>query len=269
MANIQMYVVDAFSDKIFSGNTCAVCIFSEWPDDSVLQNIAKQNLFAETAFIVAGDDNVPELRWFTVSQEVDFCGYGTVSAGYVYLNFLSRDQKDVVFQTRNYGQLKVENRDGIYQIETSAKKLVSNEFIEDVCKALGGIRPKAMIKSERDDLIVVYSKESDVLSIAPDFNALMACGYYGYILTSLGDSSDYSYRYISPRMPNVWEDPVNGSSQSSLVPYWAEQLNKNELHGRAVSQRGGNIYAEYKRDDSIVIIGGHVSLYAKSQILLP
>lgn len=268
MNKIQIYTVDSFSQSVFSGNTCAVCISPEWPEDEILQKIAAQNLFAETAFIVPKDDGLPELRWFTVSKEVDFCGYGTLSAGYVYLTHIASEDSKVIFDTRNYGHLKVEKKGDLYQIETPAKHPLENVFDDKVFAALGGSKPEAMITSKRGDLLIVYQKEQDVVSIKPNFNALMACGYYGYVLTSPGDTADYAYRYFSPRMTNVWEDPVNGASQSVIVPYWSKRLGKNNLHGRAVSQRGGDIYCEYD-GKSTVIIGGHVSPYLEGQIYLP
>lgn len=40
---LQLYQVDAFSSKIFSGNPAAVCPLESWLDDSVLQAIAQEN----------------------------------------------------------------------------------------------------------------------------------------------------------------------------------------------------------------------------------
>ncbi|HSW77091.1 MAG TPA: PhzF family phenazine biosynthesis protein [Candidatus Saccharimonadales bacterium] len=265
--NIKMYIVDAFTDKLFRGNTCAVCIFPEWPDDKMLQNIALQNLFAETAFIVLRKDTNPELRWFTVSQEVDFCGYGTLSAGYVYLTHIMPKQSNVTFVTRRYGLLPVTRNDNFYQIEVPVKPPLEYIFNEDVYAALGGVRPETMVSSARGDLLIVYPRESDLRSIHPDFLRLMATGYYGYVLTSPGESADYSYRYFSPRMTNVWEDPVNGASQSVLAPFWAEKLGKSSLHGQAVSQRGGDVYCEYHGGNSVKI-GGNVSPYLSGELTL-
>lgn len=265
--NIKIYTVDAFTDQSFRGNTCAVCIFPEWPDDNLLQNIAKQNLFAETAFIVPRVDAYPELCWFTVSQEVDFCGYGTLSAGYVYLTHIAPKESDVTFITRRYGLLPVTRDDSFYQIEVPIKPPLETLFNEDVYAALGGIRPETMVNSSRGDLLVVYQKESDIRSINPDFPKLMATGYYGYVLTSIGESADFSYRYFSPRMTNVWEDPVNGASLSVLAPFWTQKLGKSSLHGQAASQRGGDIYCEYGGRETVKI-GGKVSPYLKGELIL-
>jgi len=267
MPDIPIYTVDAFTDRPFRGNTCAVCIFPEWPQDELLQNIAKQNLFAETAFIVPRANSHPELRWFTVSQEVDFCGYGTLSAGYVYLTHLKPSQPEVIFATRHYGLLPVRKKHALFEISVPVKKTLAQIFDEAVYAALGGARPETMVTSERGDLLIIYAAESDLRSITPDFPKLMATGYYGYVLTSPANAGDYAYRYFSPRMTNVWEDPVNGASQSALAPYWAARLGKTILHGKAASKRGGDVYCQYTGGDTVTI-GGHIAPYLQGKLSL-
>jgi PhzF family phenazine biosynthesis protein len=60
----QLYIVDSFTDKLFSGNPAAVCVLDEWVHDEVLQKIASENNLSETAFFLARDTS-PYLRWFT------------------------------------------------------------------------------------------------------------------------------------------------------------------------------------------------------------
>lgn len=47
---MKQYIVDAFTDKVFSGNQAAVCILESWLPDPLMQNIARENNFSETAF---------------------------------------------------------------------------------------------------------------------------------------------------------------------------------------------------------------------------
>ena len=46
---IKIYQVDAFTDKLFSGNPAAVCPLEKWLDDDILQKIAAENNLSETA----------------------------------------------------------------------------------------------------------------------------------------------------------------------------------------------------------------------------
>ena len=67
----KIYHIDAFANKVFSGNPAAVCPLDQWLDDAILQSIAMENNLPETAFYVK-QDNRFEIRWFTPKVEVIF-----------------------------------------------------------------------------------------------------------------------------------------------------------------------------------------------------
>ena len=66
---MRQYIVDAFTDKAFHGNQAAVCVLEEWPDESLMMNIMRENNFSETAFTVKEEDGY-RLRWFTPGGEM-------------------------------------------------------------------------------------------------------------------------------------------------------------------------------------------------------
>ncbi|MGB1033351.1 MAG: PhzF family phenazine biosynthesis protein, partial [Flavobacteriales bacterium] len=72
-----LYQVDAFTSELFKGNPAAVCPMNEWPNDDLLQKIARENNLSETAFFVRQKDGF-QLRWFTPTTEVDLCGHATL-----------------------------------------------------------------------------------------------------------------------------------------------------------------------------------------------
>ena len=98
MTTHNIYLVDAFTSRLFGGNPAAVCILDSWLDAEVMQDIAAENNLSETAFIVQSHSGY-DLRWFTPKIEVDLCGHATLAAGYVVLNLLSRDTESVSFET--------------------------------------------------------------------------------------------------------------------------------------------------------------------------
>lgn len=50
--SLKQYIVDAFTDKVFSGNPAAICLLDKWLSDDMMLNIAKENNLSETAFIL-------------------------------------------------------------------------------------------------------------------------------------------------------------------------------------------------------------------------
>ena len=82
-----MYQVDAFANKLFTGNPAAVCVLKSWLDDEVLQAIAAENNLAETAFFTANSDGSYHLRWFTPSFEIPLCGHAILATAFVLLHY--------------------------------------------------------------------------------------------------------------------------------------------------------------------------------------
>ena len=71
----DVYFVDAFTDRVFSGNPAAV-IFTDMDDKKLMQKIAFENNLSETAFVNLSKDT-NHIRWFSPLKEVDLCGHAT------------------------------------------------------------------------------------------------------------------------------------------------------------------------------------------------
>jgi PhzF family phenazine biosynthesis protein len=79
---LRYFVVDAFTNRPFTGNPAAVVPLSRWNDDQWLQNVAMEMNLSETAFL-SPNANGFDLRWFTPNAEVDLCGHATIAAAVV------------------------------------------------------------------------------------------------------------------------------------------------------------------------------------------
>lgn len=66
---MRQYIVDAFTDRVFSGNPAAVCVMDRWIPDELMQSITKENNLSETAFAVKEN-----------SDNYHLCIYGKRSA---------------------------------------------------------------------------------------------------------------------------------------------------------------------------------------------
>src|SRR5437879_1188766 len=174
------------------------------------------------------------LRWFTPTVEVDLCGHATLAAADVLFRHISPAAKRLVFSTRS-GNLTV-TRDG---------KLLSMDFpsrpgkpveIEDSVVAALGIRPKELYRAR--DLLAIYESESQIRGFRPDFESIASLDVFAIIISAPGEAVDYVYRFFAPRQ-GIPEDPVTGSANCTLVPYWAACLGRSELVEMQLSARGG------------------------------
>ncbi|OQS03051.1 hypothetical protein THRCLA_21253 [Thraustotheca clavata] len=61
------------------GNKAGVAHVTTFPSDSVMQNVAKQVGFSETAFVLTESPEIVFVRFFTPEGEVDLCGHATIA----------------------------------------------------------------------------------------------------------------------------------------------------------------------------------------------
>ena len=78
----EIFQVDAFTEKPFSGNPAAVCVLPEAADEAWMQHVAREMNLSETAFLVARGDGY-DLRWFTPAVEVDLCGHAALASAHI------------------------------------------------------------------------------------------------------------------------------------------------------------------------------------------
>ncbi|UCG27871.1 MAG: PhzF family phenazine biosynthesis protein [Bacteroidales bacterium] len=255
---IPIYQVDAFTDKLFGGNPAAVCPLSEWPDTSVMQNIATENNLSETAFFVK-NDSFFHLRWFTPKVEVDLCGHATLASGHVLFNHLGHPGNEILFRSQS-GPLKVLRNKDLLTLDFPASNYEPVSRTESLAKALGA-KPSEVFKSR--DYLVLFPDEKTIVELQPELELLKKFDVLGIIVTAPGERSDFVSRFFAPSV-GINEDPVTGSAHTTLVPFWANKLRKNKLHAYQLSGRGGELFCELAGDR--VHISGKAVTYLEGEI---
>lgn len=258
---MKQYIVDAFTDSVFHGNQAAVCIMKDWPADTLMQNIARENNFSETAFAVK-DGDIYRLRWFTPGSEIDFCGHGTLGAAFVIFNYYEPEVRQVTFMTQ-VGKLSVVRKGDLFEMDFPKYALNPVDITDMMTDALG-VRP---VEAYADrDLLLVLSDEKAVRELVPDQQKLNELDGLAVIVTARSSTKDIDCvsRVFAPRL-QIPEDPVTGSSHCMITPYWCSRLNRNELVCCQTSGRGGTLYTSLHGDR--VKIAGKAVLFSEGEIL--
>ena len=256
---LTIYQVDAFAEKVFEGNPAAIIPLSAWLPDTVMQHIAMENNLSETAFFVPVKSGF-HLRWFTPKAEVKLCGHATLATAHVLFNHLGFAENEISFDSLS-GILKVRRENELIVLDFPASSIAEVEMPDAVAKAFN-ISPKTCLKG-RDDFMLVFDNEAEVLSLQPDFQQLVEAKTRGVICTSKSENYDFVSRFFAPAV-GVNEDPVTGSSHTMLIPFWAEKLGKNEMIAKQVSARGGILHCKLGGDR--VEIGGKAVTYLVGEI---
>ncbi|ASE61904.1 PhzF family phenazine biosynthesis protein [Chryseobacterium indologenes] len=257
---LELYQIDAFTDKVFHGNPACVVPLKNWLPDETLLQIAKENAVAETAFFINNGDTI-HLRWFTPEIEMDLCGHATLATAHCLASILNYPNNRIVFETKS-GKLTVDVKDGVYYMDFPSRMPEVSELPDVIAQSIN-IQPKEVFKSR--DYVLLYDSEEDIKNIKVDQSTLDLINLDpgGVVVTAAGTDSDFVSRYFTPQS-SILEDPVTGSAHCSLIPFWSARLGKNTLFARQLSERGGELFCENKNER--VIVAGKARTYSTGHL---
>jgi len=264
---LPLYWIDAFARRPFTGNPAGVVPLERWLPDDLMQCIAFENGFAETAFFVRTGPGRFQLRWFTPAVEVDLCGHATLASAYVLFHLLGETGAEnvVTFDSKS-GPLAVTRRaDGKLELDFPATPVTPEPdagVARAVAAALG--QEPVWLGRSRFDRFAVLADAAAVRAAQPDLAQVAAAGGRGLIVTARGDGTcDFVSRFFAPQS-GIAEDPATGSAHCALAPYWADQLARPRLHARQISARGAELWCEVAGER--VRIAGEAVLYLRGEI---
>ncbi|TQE36031.1 PhzF family phenazine biosynthesis protein [Streptomyces ipomoeae] len=255
---MRIRIVDAFTDRPFSGNPAGVLLLDTFPDDTWLQNVAREVNHAETAFahpLPEGGEADWALRWFTPVAEVKMCGHATLATAHV-LTTTGAHEGPVRFATRSGVLTATPRPDGALTLDFPTAPLTPVPAPEGVAEALGAV-PLGVFDTgpKVGDLLIELADEKTVLGLSPDHRALGRFSERGVIATARAADPTVGHDYVSRCFfPNVGidEDPVTGSAHTALAPFWSERLGSPVLTGLQASPRSGHVHTELRGDRTLL-----------------
>lgn len=257
---MKQYIVDAFTDRLFSGNPAAVCVTDSFPDDRLMQDIAAENNLSETAFAVK-NGNGYRLRWFAPKGEVDFCGHAALGAAFVIFTFYEQGSESIVFETAK-GSFTVKRSGELIEMDFPAYRPEHIEITDRMIEALGAVP----IVAYRDrDIMFVLRDEDEVRTLQPDTELLSRLDGACIAVTARGREHDCVSRVFAPRY-GITEDPVTGSAHCMIAPYWSKRLNKSSITAFQASSRTGVLHCEVIGER--VKISGKAVLFSAADIVI-
>ncbi|PUA44022.1 isomerase [Pseudomonas protegens] len=257
---LEFQQIDAFSDQPFAGNPAMVYRLDAWLDDALMQQIAAEHNLAETAFVVREAQGW-RIRWFTPATEVPLCGHATLASAYVLFELYEEPGPRIEFLSRS-GPLSVTREGGLLWLDFPLRSPRRQADAEQVAQILGA---RVIDLQGAHELLAVLESEQAVRDCRPDLAALAKLPWPGVIVTARGERHDFVSRYFAPAI-GIDEDPVTGSTHCCLTPYWAQQLDKQQLSAFQCSARGGELFCRLEGER--VKIGGHARLIASGRLHL-
>ncbi|MEX2529149.1 MAG: PhzF family phenazine biosynthesis protein [Gemmatimonadota bacterium] len=272
---LRYLVVDAFTDRAFSGNPAAVVLPP--PDeagegivpDPALQSIAAEMNLSETAFPSHPEpDGTRRLRWFTPTTEVTLCGHATLAAAHALLE--EGLAKAPLRFTSLSGPLTVHREeDGRLRLDFPADPPAPAPAPAGLMAALGLPQDTPFLTGIRCAVVPVGSVEA-MQALAPEMGALarvqLPAGVMGVSVVASGQAEDADFvsRFFGPWV-GVPEDPVTGMAHTTLGPYWAGRTGQHEMEARQASVRGGRLTVRVD-GDRVHLVGRAVTV-ARGELL--
>lgn len=236
---MQFYIVDAFADEVFGGNTAGVVILpdgEDFPEDEICIKTAKELRYSETAFIQMLNEKEFKIRYFTPAAEVELCGHATIGS-FAALRYggLIEDGEYMNHTISGDLNIGVEGEKVLMDMALPVKINEINELEKlrelysimgldyDDLKARGLELIPQMISTGLPDIMMPVNTLEDLEKIEPDFKALSdlsaryeVVGVHAFTLD--GDDATCHVRNFAP-LYDIDEEAATGTSNGALTYY--------------------------------------------------
>jgi PhzF family phenazine biosynthesis protein len=296
---IQVHQVDAFTLQRFTGNPAGVVLNADGLSEAQMLAIARELNNADTAFILAPDEDGHDVRarFFTPRTEVGFVGHATVAAHYV----LSRRHEAP-------RRLRQKSKAGVVDVEIrgegDARRIAVRQKAPPLGRELNDRERLAVL-----DALALASEDLDtrcppriagagstrlligvrglepLKHLKPDMSRLTtlsaqvgAAGYFVFTLTPGNDDHLTESRLFCPAL-GIPEDPVSGNAHGllgiylahcGLLPRDAGRVAFRGTQGQWV-HRSGTVEIELEPGDGgiagVWMIGQAVSVFETEMVL--
>ena len=264
---MQYYIVDAFTDTPFGGNPAGVVLLdSDFPPDTLMQQVAAELRYSETAFVQRNGANEFTVRYFTPRSEVDLCGHATIAAfGVLY--------------HRVAGDLEVLAGERV-MMQMAAPRLVGEvSEVERLCRIMHCAVPSLpveIVSTGLPDIMLPVQSKEELDALTPDMGALAELsrevGVVGvHAFVSTGDGYTAHVRNFAP-LYGVDEESATGTANAALTHY---------LHRRGIIQLGSecaflqgekmgrpSVVETQLRPDGTIYVGGRSCIVARGELLV-
>ncbi len=235
---MKLYQVDAFTSEKFSGNPAGVCLVDNFPSKEIMQDIASEMNLSETAFIKKEKENIYRILFFTPSEQVDLCWHATLSTAHILFSTgVVQNNSDIEFLA-NKDTLLVSQWNAWYKMDFPLwwYKEISN--IEKAMQITWVSWIKEVYSTDKKWMILLTDSVDELKALEPSFSSMKGTEYGNIVVTCKWDTQYDYYMRCFVTDCGINEDPVTGSIECVLAPFWSEKLWKKSFSVYQCSQRG-------------------------------
>ena len=281
---MKYYIVDAFTSEPFGGNTAGVVLLDgDFPSDKLMQQVAAELRYSETAFVQRNGSAEFTVRYFTPAGEVDLCGHATIASFGLLLKEGIVADGELCLNHTLAGDLKVKAGDQV-MMQMAPPAVVDHPIdIERLHVIMGGESvqtwpelPVEIVSTGLPDIIMPVPSRQALNAMRPDMAALAAysieldvVGVHAFALADDGYTAHV--RNFGPRY-NIPEESATGTANAALTHY-LQRRGLVELGGSCRFLQGEamghpSVIATTLATDGDIWVGGKSCIVAKGDLLV-
>lgn len=234
---MKLYIVDAFTEKPFGGNTAGVVLLEPgavFPDEEWMRSLAAELRYSETAFVRRDGATEFTVRYFTPAGEIDLCGHATIASfGVLFREGFVPDGTRCLNHTRA-GDLEVVVGEQVMMQMAAPQRVGGFEEpvqLGDLLSAMGGLNPEQLgqwpaetFSTGLPDIILPLRNVATLQSLQPDMSLLHALsdrldvvGVHAFAIDP-DDAYTAHVRNFAPRY-GIPEESATGTANAALTGY--------------------------------------------------
>jgi PhzF family phenazine biosynthesis protein len=227
-----LYRLTAFASHPDGGNPAGVWVGDALPAPEVMQRIAANVGFSETAFVAPARGQERTVRYYSPEAEVSFCGHATVATG-VVLGEAEGDGRYRLDTAVGSVPVDVRTRDGLRQASLTSVEprhtTVPEPLLEEALAALGWQNseldasiPPARAYAGAWHLVLATAESGRLTHLDYDFERLKALMLRDGLTTLQlvwRESADVFHARNPFPVGGVIEDPATGAAAAALGGY--------------------------------------------------
>ena len=235
MTSGSLYRFSAFSRSPEGGNPAGVWLGDALPTTDVMQQIAAEVGFSETAFVAPANGRNRTVRYYSPEAEVSFCGHATIAAG-VVLGAAEGDGTYRLATTVGEVPVSVRTRDGIREASLTSVEprytRAPDELVGEALFALGwkpgdldDSIPPARAYAGAWHLVLAVAEASRLARLDYDFDRLKAQMLRDGLTTLQlvwRERADLFHSRNPFPVGGIIEDPATGAAAAALGGYLRE-----------------------------------------------
>jgi PhzF family phenazine biosynthesis protein len=279
---MKYFIVDAFTDQPFGGNPAGVVLLDSevFPKEELMQQIAAELRYSETAFVCRHSEQEFTIRYFTPAAEVELCGHATIAS------FSLLHQKGLASGTclchTKAGDLRIEAGKKVMMQMAQPRIVATLGETEEIYQALGvknyrPAMPVQLVSTGLPDIMIPLPDVAALQSLQPDMGAISEItkkhGAVSFHVFAFGNDGYTAHVRDFAPLYDIPEESATGTANASLTYYLQQcgclgaDAECTFLQGEAMGRP--SVVATRIQADGNVFVGGTAAVVAEGRFSHP